>query len=461
MPACLRLFCCVPMLLVACTRSAPTSPAPEVPLPSNRIAVAAPVRDSLGITFAKVEPRAVAQTLRVPGHFALLPTARAELRVPLAGRITLLVQPLQDLAAGEVVARLDAPQWRQLQRELAELAAQLASDEAQYASLQPLLTAHQQHEQSLQQACAALDEQQRSVEAAHAQVGGQAREVASARAQAAQAHASLAEAHEKEATTTASFAALGARVAAGRQRLQAAFAEAAGLTGLSQEQLRASVVPAGPPRWMELAAIELRAASAGQVTDLPHASGAWLEPGALVLASSDLARLRFVAHALQGDLPRLRAGLPARVVGADAAAAPLAVGELALGAQGDPALRTMELVLSPREQAAWLRPGVVGFLEVDLATSLGQTLAVPLACVLQDGLERVLFRRDPRDPDQVIRVVADVGRDDGRWVEIKSGVREGDEVVLAGAYELILASSGRAPQGGHFHADGTFHADDH
>ncbi|MEY2712060.1 MAG: hypothetical protein RL005_282, partial [Planctomycetota bacterium] len=40
---------------------------------------------------------------------------------------------------------------------------------------------------------------------------------------------------------------------------------------------------------------------------------------------------------------------------------------------------------------------------------------------------------------------------------VRSGVREGDEVVLEGAYQLMLATSGSAPRGGHFHADGTFH----
>ena len=56
---------------------------------------------------------------------------------------------------------------------------------------------------------------------------------------------------------------------------------------------------------------------------------------------------------------------------------------------------------------------------------------------------------------------ADLGLDDGRWVEMKSGLRDGDEVVLAGAYELMLASSGSAAKGGHFHSDGTFHAGEH
>jgi hypothetical protein len=39
-------------------------------------------------------------------------------------------------------------------------------------------------------------------------------------------------------------------------------------------------------------------------------------------------------------------------------------------------------------------------------------------------------------------------------------VKVGDEVVLNGVYELKLATSSTAQKGGHFHPDGTFHAED-
>jgi len=89
-----------------------------------------------------------------------------------------------------------------------------------------------------------------------------------------------------------------------------------------------------------------------------------------------------------------------------------------------------------------------------------EELAVPVAAVAQDDLKRLLFRRDPKDPDQVIRIDADLGVSDGVWVVVNSGIKDGDEVVLGGVYELALSGSGAA-KGGHFHADGTFHADDH
>ncbi len=82
---------------------------------------------------------------------------------------------------------------------------------------------------------------------------------------------------------------------------------------------------------------------------------------------------------------------------------------------------------------------------------------MPLHAVVRDGLTPIIFKRDPKDPDKVIRMEADLGIDDGRWVVVKSGVKEGDEVVLDGVYQLMLATSGTAAKGGHFHSDGTFH----
>jgi hypothetical protein len=87
-------------------------------------------------------------------------------------------------------------------------------------------------------------------------------------------------------------------------------------------------------------------------------------------------------------------------------------------------------------------------------------LAIPESAIVRDGLEHVYFRRDPSNPNRVLRVVADMGVSDGRWTVLHSGVQSGDEIVLAGAYEINLAASGQDKHstGGHVHADGTTHA---
>ena len=69
--------------------------------PTNRIDIPATVRRNLGITFAQVEVRRVAQTIRVPGAFELQPLARHEYRMALPGRVELLVDQYEPVERGQ------------------------------------------------------------------------------------------------------------------------------------------------------------------------------------------------------------------------------------------------------------------------------------------------------------------------------------------------------------------------
>ena len=82
--------------------------------PANRIAIPASVRQNLGITFAKAEYRAVEQVLRVPGRFELDAGARQEYPMPLAGAITVLVRPYDQIASGAPLYRVSGQAWAQL-----------------------------------------------------------------------------------------------------------------------------------------------------------------------------------------------------------------------------------------------------------------------------------------------------------------------------------------------------------
>ncbi len=450
-------------LLGACRKEAPPTLADkQEPPPTNRIAVPESVRKNLGIEYVKVERRRVAQTLRLPGHFELLPAARHEHRTPVAGRVDVLVQPLQPVKAGDALYRIESPEWRRMQREIGELVTATQVTEARLAAMPRLVEAHLVHEESLRDAVTVMDARVQSLDATRAEVGGQAQELAAARVQVAQVRAEMAEAAEKHTATEALLAELRANLIAGRDRFRLALDAAATVVSVPTDQLLAEVSQGTVkvPAWRAISAIEVRATAAGIVDKLPMATGVWVEAGSLVVTVADLSQVRFRARGLQSDLPLLRADLPAQVVPPQGGAlvTDRLAGALALGAEADPVQRTIDLFLQPSAAAIWARPGVAGFLEVETQGGSEPELAIPLSAVLQDGLQRVLFRRDPADADKVIRIEADLGIDDGRWVEVKSGLRDGDEVVLAGAYELMLASSGSVAKGGHFHADGTFHA---
>src|SRR5688572_4415857 len=78
-----RLALLALLALVACGEPAAPAAGPQAPqAPTNRIAVPEAVRKNLGIVFVTVARRRIAQTLRFPGSFELLPTGKQEVRAP-------------------------------------------------------------------------------------------------------------------------------------------------------------------------------------------------------------------------------------------------------------------------------------------------------------------------------------------------------------------------------------------
>lgn len=455
-----RPFLLAVLLVASCRQDPAATPHDDHPIPkTDRIDVPEAVRKNLGIEFVAVERRRVAATLRLPGHFELLPHARHEHRAAFAGRVDVRVQALQPVAVGDVLYVLDAPAWRQQQRELGEIDSELALTRAHRRAVQPLLEAHKAHEESLVEALGVVRRRVTELEATQQSVGGQAQPLTDARVLVAQLQAQIAEAAEQHTETTSRIAKLDADERALADRRALALAATAAALGTTVAELEAA--DGALPRWRTLATIPVRAAAAGVVEQLPVATGGWIEEHELVLTTIDPGQVRFRARALQSDVGALRDGLPTRITAAGAEASGHVAGPLQLGAEGDPRQRTLDLFVVPAGTAPFVRPGIAGFVAIETHASARPELAIPREAVLPDGLLRVFFRRDPADPDKVIRVEADLGIDDGRWVEVKSGLMDGDQVVTAGAYELVLASSGSAPKGGHFHADGTWHAEEH
>jgi hypothetical protein len=217
-------------------------------------------------------------------------------------------------------------------------------------------------------------------------------------------------------------------------------------------------------RYQSIHWIEAKAIEPGIVASLAITDGSFVDETTLVLTTIDPTNLRFRALGLQSDLAKFHRAPSAQIVPHQGNGGNLndaIPAKLTLGIDAHPSERTMTLFANPQEPRPWVRPGVSAFLEVVTATTGGPVLAIPRSAVVKDGIVHVFFKRDPMDPNKAIRIEADLGLDDGRWVEIKSELGPHDEVVLQGAYELKLASaqSGTSQKGGHFHADGTYHGE--
>lgn len=463
---------------LGCEKKSEDEPATKsgdaAPAPTNRVDINASVRQNLGITFAKVESRNVARTLRVPGSFELLPTAKREYRAASSGTVELLVQQYQTVTAGTPLYRIDSPRWREMQKELADAEAAVRLAQAGADSIEPLLAAHENHHSELQKAVDLWTARVATLEQLQSAGGARGDEVAQAKASLASSRSELAETLEKEAELLARKAETAAQLDAATSRRAFLYEAAATLVGVSSSDLRSpSPSDANTPRWRTINEIEVLAFTPGIVDSVLVVSGGVIDQQAHVLSTVQPDQVRFRAVGLQSDLLRLADGQQASVVPAQTTneisgeTSLYFNGTLTLAPTADPVRRTLELVLTPPRVTdtpaaglatpAWARAGVAAFLEVVTSGSGGETLAIPLKCVTRDGTQSIIFRRDPADPNKAIRMEADLGLDDGRWVVIKSGVAEGNEIVLDGVYQLMVATSGSITKGGHFHPDGTFH----
>ena len=435
------------MLLSGCVQEPPQSTGPDQDevgsADTNRIDIPATVRSNLGITFASVERRRVDSTIRVPGAFELQPRARREYRMTLSGEIRLEVDQYQQIEPGDVLYRFRSPRWPELQHEiimgeqdietaLAEIdvvRARISESERRLALTRDRLSSLSDAEIRN----ADLEAQAAEIEASLPRIGAELR----------QAETKLANAHRTR---------------------EHALHRASAATGIDESQLSQEIEHDGQmlPSYRRIDWIEVRASESGVVETLALTDGAFADSPSLVVSTIDPTQVRFRAIALQADLVRLGTAETGRIVPPTTPGIPIGDGvdsSIMIGLEAHPEQRTVTLLANPAESRAWIRPGVSAFLEVVAETTERPALAIPRSAIVKDGITHVFFRRDPKDPNKAIRVEADMGVDDGRWVAINSGLSLQDEVVLDGAFELKLATqqSGVTQKGGHFHADGTFH----
>ncbi|MCG3127211.1 MAG: hypothetical protein CHACPFDD_02069 [Phycisphaerae bacterium] len=446
------------------SKAAGASGQPAAPV-TNRVEVPDTVRRNLGITFAKAEVRPVAQTIRVPGRFELLPDGRREYRTMLGGQVELLVKQFQQVELGTLLFRLDSPPWRDLQLKLAEAEAQIREGTKRVEMIAPMREAHERHHAAIDHTVTLLTARAERLEKGQAAGSVSAEEIGPVQTSLAQARSDLAEVMEKETELGVRAVEVTSQLEAARVRFDLLLDSAATVLGIEKAKLQAPTgsEPDSLPLWRTREHVEVVAGAPGFVEAIHITNGGWAAETNLVLTTVQPDQIRFHAHAMQSDLGRLRDGLTARVAPPKADSIALQdtmEGTLTVGLSGDTDQRTVDLYLTPSRLSAWARPGVSAHMEVIVAGGSPE-LAIPLSAVIQDGLNKILFRRDPKHPDKVIRIAdADLGDNDGRWVVVKSGLMEGDEVVLDGVYQLMVATSGSVQKGGHFHADGTFHEGD-
>jgi RND family efflux transporter MFP subunit len=205
----------------------------------------------------------------------------------------------------------------------------------------------------------------------------------------------------------------------------------------------------------ELIAARLRT-SAQRVADAAHRAPATEPAARFRVAERRVAAGDYVAvgaplfRLVDGDPLRLRVRIPERhlpelaedqeaSVRIESAAHEYRGAVARVAPEIDRATRTFTVELSVPNPDGALLPG--GFAAATLRTGTVHALTIPAGCVRRfAGVHKVLRVRDGIVEERRV----ELGAQDGEWIEVRSGVEEGDALVLAPDPALVTGSAVRA-----------------
>jgi RND family efflux transporter MFP subunit len=245
---------------------------------------------------------------------------------------------------------------------------------------------------------------------------------------------------------------LGLRDSEGAQALKDAFVLAQEqLAGLRKRgaALRAAAQPAGPARHAVVAPIS------GEIVRVHHVLGEQVEGQGALFRLQDLSRVWIAAHVSEFDLAAIgpAPGALLRIASHPEQSFDV-LGDLDgrvvhVGKIVDPETRSVVLRYEAANPDGLLRAGMFAdvLIETDQAAL---AVAVPKQAIVMDNGIPVAFVLLHGEAFQ--KRVLELGIQDGDFVEVRSGIREGERVVTKGAYLVRLASASPASFGeGHAH----------
>lgn len=198
-------------------------------------------------------------------------------------------------------------------------------------------------------------------------------------------------------------------------------------------------------------AVPLRAPLSGTVTAVHVAPGTFVETGAPLFRVTDLTQLWLEAQVPEIDVGRLEQprGATFLIEGIDDAIELSADAMVARGHVIDTRSQTLPIVFAVDNASARLPVGA--FCRVFLVNGEERrALAVPESALVDDGGTFVVFVQV--EGESFERRVVRLGARDRGFVEVLSGVKAGEHIVIRGAWSVKLASaSGSIPAHGHSH----------
>lgn len=238
--------------------------------------------------------------------------------------------------------------------------------------------------------------------------------------------------------------------------LKAAQARAAAAQALQATYRQASANQGNQTGGFSQPAIELRSPIAGVITSQSGAAvGEYITPEKAIFTVLDSTHLFIEAHVPEASVQRLSATKAASFeVPGESGLLHAITGEgggrlVALGIQVNAATRTVPLVYEAKNSDLRLRVGQAVTLLVETSRA-ENTLAIPSAAIVEEDGRPIAFVQVGGETFQKRDLT--LGIRAGGWVQVLSGLAEGERIVVKGAYAVRLASvSSAIPAHGHTH----------
>jgi len=213
----------------------------------------------------------------------------------------------------------------------------------------------------------------------------------------------------------------------------------------AQASLRALGAPDQAGNDASASTLILRSPLRGVVLERTIALGQTADPSKRLFRIGDVSTLWLTVHAFERDAVRLAKGAPARITFAALPGRTFQGSVAFIGQSVDPDSRTVAIRIDLANREGLLRPGMSATAWLPVGEQ-GTLLAVPAAAV-QRVRDRwcVFIPKDDRTFE--IRPIGR-GRDIAGEVEILSGVRAGEPIVVDGAF-LLKAETERSAEGEH------------
>jgi membrane fusion protein, heavy metal efflux system len=164
--------------------------------------------------------------------------------------------------------------------------------------------------------------------------------------------------------------------------------------------------------------------------------GEMVSPDKVLFIVSDLSSLWVVIDVYEKDLSRLKTRMDVKLLVAAYPATAFKGRISYVGDVVDEKTRTVKARVTIDNRDGFLKPGMFATVSINSVKNSGdeKVIAVPEEAVFLDGSERYVFVHEGDGRFAVRRI--SVGSASGPKIEIREGLKEGDEVVTKGVFTL-------------------------